>query len=410
MISSAANYASPCVDPVYCFEVSRRSGGVRTAARAVPAVVGWLVLVAVADLAVGALIGRGAAPEPPPDLLLAGPTSQAPDDSGGGGTVDPRVDVAAMAGAPWAEDYWEQFHSLEYEFVPFLPSYQRDSSLPYINVEDGVRRSYQPAGLTPDAPVVWFFGGSTMWGEGQRDLHTTASYVARLAERRGVTLRAVNFGERGRAHWEEMLRFERALAEPPEGGTPDVVVFYDGVNDIKVQDPSAGGTPSDDPTKYTTSGSFVNSVPPVLSADAPEASEPWLDTILERSLVLRLAGGVGLESPASADDAPTIDQMVTRTLAVYERGRALSTALAERAGVRPLFFWQPLFSNAQVGSPASLVRQRLTPPTIDITRAVDGVPYDTVYLDGAHINERGAELVAEAMLAHILSALEAPSA
>lgn len=132
---------------------------------------------------------------------------------------------------------------------------------------------------------------------------------------------------------------------------------------------------------------------------------PWFDGILERSLVLRLAGALGLESPASADDAPTIDQMVDRTLAIYERGRALSAGLAERAGVPSLFFWQPLFSNAQIGSPGSFVRDLITPPTIDITRVLDGVPFDTVYLDGAHINERGAEIVAEAMLPRLLDAL-----
>ncbi len=329
-----------------------------------PTVLGWLVLVAIVDLAVGALAGRGEAPEPP-DLLLAGPTSQAPDDSGSG-TTDPRVDVAAMAGVPWAEDYWSQFHSLEYQVVPFLPSYQQDSDLPYIHVEDGVRRSHEPDGLTADSPVVWFFGGSTMWGEGQRDLHTTPSNIARLAERDGVALRVVNFGERGRAHREEMLRFERALAEPPEGGLPDVVVFYDGVNDVSVQDPSGGGIPSDDPTIYITgAGSSSNSVPPVLSASTPGASGPWLEGILERSLVLRLVGELGLESPASADDAPTTDQMVVRTVDIYERGRALSLGLAERAGARPLFFWQPFIQSTLEGTPAAwYVSSSPRPPSI----------------------------------------------
>ncbi len=311
-----------------------------------------------------------------------------------------------MAGVPWAEDYWSQFHSLEYQVVPSLPSYQQDSDLPYIHVEDGVRRSYEPDGLTADSPVVWFFEGSTMWGEGQRDLHTTPSNIARLAERDGVALRVVNFGERGRAHREEMLRFDRALAEPPEGGLPDVVVFYDGVNDVSVQDPSGGGIPSDDPTIYITgAGSSSNSGPPVLSASTPGASGPWLEGILERSLVLRLVGELGLESPASADDAPTTDQMVARTVDIYERGRALSLGLAEREGARPLFFWQPFIQSTLEGTPAALVREQLTPPTIDLSRTLLGVPFDTVYLDGAHLNERGAEIVAEAMLLPLLSAL-----
>lgn len=66
------------------------------------------------------MLGRGDPPAPPPDLLLAGPTTATVAD--GGSEIDPRVNVPAMGGVSWSEDYWTQFHSLEYEFVPFLLS------------------------------------------------------------------------------------------------------------------------------------------------------------------------------------------------------------------------------------------------------------------------------------------------
>lgn len=265
-----------------------------------------------------------------------------------------------------------------------------------------MRRSYEPAGLGPESPVVWFFGGSTTWGEGQRDLYTVPSQVARLAEAQGVPLRVVNYGERGRAQWEEMLRFERALADGP---APDVVVFYDGVNELKTQDPASGGIPSDDPTRFETSGSLPEAVPAPFSAEVDDPPGPWFEELVANSLVLQLADRLGLETPASADDGVTNEQIAERSLAVYRRGRRLSAGLAEAAGVQPLFFWQPLFSNAIAGSPGALAREQLDPPTIDISRVLDVVPYDTVYLDGAHTNERGAELVGAAMLEPLLAAL-----
>ena len=149
----------------------------RGALRVVPTVVGCLVLVLLGDLVIGALLGRGDPPAPPPDLLLPGPTDVVASDE-----VDPRVNAVGMGGVPWSEDYWNQFHSLDYGVVPFLYTFQEDSDLPYIKVRNGIRHSYQQADLPADAPVVWFFGGSAIWGEGNRDLYTIPSQFARVAE------------------------------------------------------------------------------------------------------------------------------------------------------------------------------------------------------------------------------------
>ena len=372
----------------------------RTALRVIPAFVGWFVIIAALDLGVGAVLGRGDPPAPPPDLLLAGPgaTSQLSD----GQEIDPRVDVAAYADSPWNRDYWAQFHSLRYSYTPFLYVRQNDSDFPYINETDGVRLSYEQPDLPADAPVVWFFGGSTMWGEGQRDLYTIPSQVARLAEDQGVAMRVVNYGQRGWAHWQEMLAFERALAA---SDPPDLVVFYDGINDLNVQNPAVGGQPSDDPSVYETSGEQPDAVPPPLSAPDQPGDAPLLDRILERSLVLRLAGHLGLESPASAAETGNTDQIADRTLGIYRRGQSLSAALADRGGIDPLFFWQPQYANGVEGGPPAEVVARLTPPTIDITHAFDDVAPEDVYIDGAHTNELGTELVAEAMMPYLVDAL-----
>jgi lysophospholipase L1-like esterase len=373
----------------------------RAALRGIPTFVGWVVIVAALDLAIGAAAGRGDPPPPPPDLLLPGPTDELAENR----EVDPRVDVAAYADSPWNEEYWAQFRSLEFSYTPFLFATQDDSDLSYIQVRDGVRLSYQQEDLPADAPVVWFFGGSTMWGEGQRDLYTIPSQVARLAEDQGVALRVVNYGQRGWVHWQELFAFERALAE---ADPPDLVVFYDGVNDINVMNPGLGGQLSEDPSVFRTASEIPDPVPPPLSAPDQGGAAPLLDRILERSLLLRLAGHLGLDSPASAGEGADTGQIAALTLQVYERGRAISASLADGAGADPLFFWQPQFANGVDGPPAEVLAG-LTDPTIDITGALDGVPAEDVYIDGAHTNELGTQLVAEAMLPYLVDALSAPS-
>ena len=114
---------------------------------ALPTVLGWFMIVVLADLAVGLVLGRGDPPPRPPDLLLDGPTTAiAPDHE-----IDPRVNSPAMGGVSWSEDYWAQFRSLEYDYVPFLYTWHGDVDLPYFHSRNGIRRSYEPAGLPADA-------------------------------------------------------------------------------------------------------------------------------------------------------------------------------------------------------------------------------------------------------------------
>ena len=79
---------------------------------------------------------------------------------------------------------------------------------------------------------VWFFGGSALFGDGQRDDHTIPSEFARLAEADGIPVEVRNYGRPGVAMWQELQLFEQTVAA---GQKPDLVVFYDGFNDLAWQ-------------------------------------------------------------------------------------------------------------------------------------------------------------------------------
>jgi hypothetical protein len=79
---------------------------------------------------------------------------------------------------------------------------------------------------------VFFFGGSTMWGTAQRDDHTIAAEASRRLQTLagpGARIEVTNFGESGYVMTQEMIELMLALRA---GNRPDVVVFYDGINDV----------------------------------------------------------------------------------------------------------------------------------------------------------------------------------
>ena len=94
-----------------------------------------------------------------------------------------------------------------------------------ININaSGQRVTYRPEGTDPDKKIA-FFGGSTTWGTGADDMSTIPSYVAKQLPE----FEATNFGETGYIAHQSLNRF---LKHYFEGYRPEVVVFYDGVNDV----------------------------------------------------------------------------------------------------------------------------------------------------------------------------------
>ncbi|OWY63546.1 hypothetical protein B7486_52495, partial [cyanobacterium TDX16] len=320
-----------------------------------------------------------------------------------------RADVPAMADAPWAEEYFFELDTLRSRWDPFLVNRAYPTSGEHISTTEDTRVSYEPAGLAEDAPVVWFFGGSTTFGEGQRDEHTIPSEVARLSEEAGSPVRVVNFGQRGWVIWQEALQLERQLAVRE---APDLVVFYDGTNDVNVQVEQGGGQP----TVYNADdyAATVEGAPRAedgTPAKPPSLARRLFDSWRETSLVGEVSNQVAGVAPAWAGESeqrsPEAEQeAVDDAVAVYQRGRAFVLDLAAEHDVPVVLFWQPeLDTSTNPTSVRADAAEAAGAPTIDLTDALTGVPSEDVYLDGAHTNELGARLVAEAMWPHLTPAL-----
>lgn len=363
--------------------------------RPVRSAVGLTVLVLAVDLGAGIAWNRltGAGPEVPVGVIRVEDITfeQTSPDTVRDTSPDPRAQLPAMAGAPWAEQYYRELNSVGSTYWPYTLYRPRSFQGEHVNIVGWERQGHRPAD-TDGAPVLAVFGGSAAFGEGQRDEWTIASYLSRLAERAGLPLVVRNFGQRGWVHWQEMTLYEQLLGA---GESFDMALFYDGANDLTVQSEPVSGVP----THYDVDEYAARLAQPVPDSTRPVIAERglWNEVVAwwtNRSLTYRAVGrATGVDrSPAAPPPTVPVDGYERRGVDVYLRGRAISQDLSDRHGVTDLYFWQPQRSS---GPPLDWAAAAVGPVTVDLSRSLDG--REDVYIDGVHTNEEGARLVAEAM-------------
>jgi len=138
--------------------------------------------------------------------------------------TEARSNLPNYAGLDWVGQHFREINATETVYHSFV-GWRRDHFAgETINIEGPFfeRRTAQPPGAT--TPSVFFFGGSTVWGTGVRDQETIPSLYATASGRQ-----ARNFGEWGYTAHQGL---EMLLWLLQSGERPDVVVFYDGVNDV----------------------------------------------------------------------------------------------------------------------------------------------------------------------------------
>jgi hypothetical protein len=351
-------------------------GRVRRWASLTARVVGWAAIVVLVDLAAGAAWDT---------------VSDHDSDS-----LSPWASTEELAGRPalrdepWATEQLRAYEAIATRYEPFLMEVLLDQDTAGLEIHDGIRRSCT-CGADDDDPEVWFFGGSTTFGRGQRDDHTLPSEVARLAEGGGRPLRVTNLANPGYGSFQEWQLLERRLAA---GHRPDLVVFVDGIADVAAQHES----PTDGPTHFNRDG-----VAAALRGEDPAAGttrsvwEQYLDTSLLRQLVDPVIGEVDADESDGAEGHQAAEN--------YTRARELAMEVAATHAVPVLFVWEP----EPVGGPLLVeYRQatRLLPAgVIDLSQVLDG--QTAFHFDWYHVDEQGAARLAAELYPRVTRALEA---
>ena len=298
--------------------------------------------------------------------------------------------MPAFADVPWADALKTEQDRLDRMGKPMSrygsPAVP-DFSGAFTTVKDAERRTLT---LPCDCPEreIWWFGGSAAFGLGQRDDHTIASDLVTLAQKDGIKLKVRNLAVPGSTSTEEANWLERHLEVDKR--SPDLVVFYDGFNDVLSSYMNAIVNRGEllDPVSFEGDfvGKYIAMVPPP-DID-PKFVGPVVDHVVtahraRRSEVVAAMGkrNVGVESFFQGD-------AFVSPLQASGLAKSLNTAMADIADKSGL---------------SQMLRQtadRLEPEVHNLRPALE--TFDKpVFADPGHMNETGAQVMAERIYAVI---------
>ncbi len=331
--------------------------------------------------------------------------------------IERRYESEAGGDLRWVRDYLRELNDgREGEWRPYIYWRRKPYHGKYLNIDAaGIRRTWNATSSpAPGQLKVFMFGGSMLWGVGARDDFTIPSIVSKtLATQLQSRVWVVNFAELGYVSTQEVIALLRELQKV---NVPDIVVFFDGVNDtFSAFQNGVAGIPQNERDR-------------VAAFDALKrfSLRPMIERLALYQLTAALVTAHGGSAPArfGGDDGRSTDALGRATVEVYLQNVNIVEALAQRFGFRAIFFWQPtVFTKKHLsrqerewsgrsgrkfwtsGSPGPFFDvvyeafwQRTRMGRIDNVYDLSGVfdeVRDTIFIDEWHVTETGNAKIAE---------------
>jgi lysophospholipase L1-like esterase len=235
---------------------------------------------------------------------------------------------------PWSERYWDEHRAaLAQVYRPYVVWRSPPFAGETLNIDEAGRRVTPGDRCGQGAYEVWTFGGSAMWGWGAPDWETLPAHLQRLlAAARGGPVCVVNLAENAHVSTQGLIQL---VLELQRGGQPDLVLFYDGVNDVLAA--LQTGRPADHQNLSDIAHRF----------DSPGAT--W-GGLLRRTHTAQVVGWLARRARGSANDTggadgahlpPDPDRLADAVAQTYLVNLHAAESLAERFGFELAFFWQP---------------------------------------------------------------------
>ncbi len=310
----------------------------------------------------------------------------------------------------WVEAYYKEFRRSDaLRWRPYVYWRKKPYRGEYINVDSsGLRITPGPTSGrgAGRALKIFMFGGSTLWGTGARDAFTIPAMVASDLRRSGLSVEVSNFGQSGYVSTQSLVAL---LLELRAGRRPDVVVFYDGINDtfsaFAQQRPGLPQNEQNRTADFNLSQASLARLGRLLLRDVADRSAT---VQLTKRVLRRSAGGDSLWRPSNPDSLATL--VVTTYLSNLEVLRALS----EHYHFTPLAYWQPTifqkpmltkYEQVERGKVpqlarffeqtyASLASRAHGGAVRDLSRVFSTLR-DPMYVDWMHLGETGNGLIAQ---------------
>src|SRR5262245_36930149 len=264
-----------------------------------------------------------------------------------------RIKADTYSDPEWASKYYQEIEEVEkgrtLRWQPYVYWRRTPRRGQYINIgSDGLRKTINvPKSEGASPPIkVFMFGGSTMWGLGAGDDSTIPSIFAEEAKNKGINCEVVNFGQYAYVNTQEIIELTLQLQK---GTIPDVVIFYDGVNDtFSGFQLSVPGLPHDEIRREKE---FCLLERKELQTLAVQSAIRQLSTMRFLHGVLQKSGlqrdnfqPVPLEYENAIADKATLAHAVVET---YLNNIKLVQTLSRSYGFTPLFYWQPVIYTKQ---------------------------------------------------------------
>jgi lysophospholipase L1-like esterase len=335
-------------------------------------------------------------------------------------------DALSRQDTVWMKEFVDEFcRSYHAHWTSYVYFKRNPFAGKHITVDsNGIRRTSQPhsresSGVHPAR--VFLFGGSTMWGTGARDSGTIPSALSRIIASDsdvGPTT-VVNMGESGYVSTQSVLRLELELRNE---NIPDIVILYDGINDVfSAYQNGEPGLPQNEMHRATEFN---------LLNDGKRMRELGLSDLLGRTVTAGVVRGIqSAISPPASPTPPRLD-LAGDIVRLYRENLEIVKALSRHYGFRYEAYWQPVvFSrkNPSFYEQSQSDKQRIVRPLF--VEAYSRVGQDSVlrsnpqfhdmsdifdksnmpvYLDFCHISEAGNAIVAQRMYDDIRTLLRFP--
>jgi lysophospholipase L1-like esterase len=329
-----------------------------------------------------------------------------------------REKVSYYTSQDWAAQYWhEHQQSLPEQYHPYVLWRRVPFKGRTINIDPRGVRLTPGADCSANSYKVFTLGGSTMWGTGSPDWGTIPAYLqAGLEALRGKPVCVVNFGESGFVSTQEVIEL---LLQLESGNVPQLVLFYDGVNDEYAAYQS--GRPEVHMNLSAISARFEERKSAVSFVE-------WLKTSYSFLLSERFAARLRQEAKTSPkiityetmgiDTTTLADSVAQMYLANYKTVKALS----QEYGFKYFFFWQPViwFGNKPLTSEEQAIKLGTDPARMRLSNSIyrtielvaSEAEYENLYylgdifdkytsliwIDGWHVTPVGNQLIAQKML------------
>jgi lysophospholipase L1-like esterase len=309
----------------------------------------------------------------------------------------------------WAETYWREHNALTTVYEPYVAWRSAPFQGETIQIDAEGFRVTPGSECCEGAYVVFVLGGSAVWGHGVPDWSTIPAYLQQeLAQQLPKPVCVRNLGEKAFVSTQGLLTLERQLQQ---GNIPDLVIFYDGVNDVAATFASGeAGSHLD-----------VQRMRSILSQEVTLAQ--WLRTTASFQLLQRGVQKVGLLSSGEGGETAVSPNEITRlaqlTADTYHTNYEIVTALVGQYDFETYFFWQPVIvmGNKPLTAAEQAIYDSVSPDFVQWYRAsyqqveTMAAEYDhmwywanifdteteLLWLDLVHVTPEANELIAKKM-------------